>query len=83
VQTAVTHIKSFSSLPVGVGFGIRTPEQAKTVAAFADAVIVGSAIVQKIAENLDSTGKPLPSLQHTVVSFVTAMAAAVHTNEAL
>jgi tryptophan synthase alpha chain len=83
VQTAVNHIKTFSSLPVGVGFGIKTPEQAKTVAAFADAVIVGSAIVQKIAENLDSTGKPLPRLHSTVVSFLTGMAAAVHTNEAL
>ncbi|MFH2011116.1 MAG: tryptophan synthase subunit alpha [Pseudomonadota bacterium] len=41
-------------LPVGVGFGISTPEQAATVARWADGVIVGSAIVKIIEENLNS-----------------------------
>jgi tryptophan synthase alpha chain len=44
------HIKSFTSKPLAVGFGISNPEQAKEVAEHADAVVVGSAIVRRIAE---------------------------------
>jgi tryptophan synthase alpha chain len=44
------HIKRFTSKPLVVGFGISNPEQAKEVAAHADAVVVGSAIVRRIAE---------------------------------
>ncbi len=48
------HIKTarkFTNLPIGVGFGISTPEQARTVSECADAIVVGSAIVKIIAEN--------------------------------
>ncbi len=45
VRDALTRIRAASSLPVAVGFGIRTPEQAGSIAKFADAVVVGSAIV--------------------------------------
>lgn len=48
-------IRAHTTLPVGVGFGIGTPEAAAAVAAFADAVIVGSAIVRRIEE---SAGQP-------------------------
>lgn len=47
----VKRIRSYTDLPVGVGFGISTPEQAARVCRHADAVIVGSAIVNVIAEN--------------------------------
>ena len=46
----VAEIKKTTSLPVSVGFGIGTPEQVRAVAAVADAVVVGSAIVKRIAE---------------------------------
>lgn len=49
----VKKIRRFTNLPVGVGFGISTPEQAARVARSADAVVVGSAIVNVIAENSD------------------------------
>ncbi len=49
LKERVTHIKSLTSLPVAVGFGIKTPEQAKDVAKFSDAVVVGSALVEKLA----------------------------------
>ena len=45
----VAQIRRFSTLPIAVGFGISTPEQAKTVAQHADAVVVGSAIVNLVA----------------------------------
>ena len=47
----VRRIREFTSLPIAVGFGISTPDQVKTVAAKADAVVVGSALVRRIAEH--------------------------------
>ena len=49
VRAKVSGIKRQTTLPVGVGFGIGTPEDAARVAAFADAVVVGSALVKRIA----------------------------------
>ena len=48
VRTKVNGIKKQTALPVGVGFGIGTPDDAARVAAFADAVVVGSALVKRI-----------------------------------
>lgn len=45
----VSQLREFTSLPIAVGFGISTPEQAREVASHADAVVVGSAIVSEIA----------------------------------
>ena len=50
LETLVRSVKRLTRLPVGVGFGISTPEQAAEVATFADAVIVGSAIARVIEE---------------------------------
>lgn len=47
----VRRTKALTSLPVAIGFGISTPEQARAAAATADAVVVGSAIVKKFAES--------------------------------
>ncbi len=49
VEGEVTRLKSFSSLPVAVGFGISTPEDVRAVAEFSDGVVVGSALVKIIA----------------------------------
>lgn len=53
VRQAVTNIRRHTRLPVAVGFGIRTPEQAVAVTQAADAAVVGSALVETIAESLD------------------------------
>lgn len=53
VATAVKNIKKHTSLPVAVGFGIKTKEQAAKIGQSADGVVVGSAIVKAIAETLD------------------------------
>lgn len=50
VKAALERIKKATDLPVAVGFGVRTPQQAAAIAAFADGVVVGSAIVGRIGE---------------------------------
>ena len=50
LETLVRSVKRLTSLPIGVGFGISSPEQAERVGGFADAVIVGSAIARVIEE---------------------------------
>ncbi len=57
VSEAVARIKSHTDLPVCVGFGVRTTEQAKAIGASADGVVVGSAIVAAIAGTLDANDK--------------------------
>lgn len=50
IRAAVTRLKSHTDLPVAVGFGIKAPEQAAMVARLADATVVGSALVERIAK---------------------------------
>ncbi|QFU02972.1 Tryptophan synthase alpha chain [Halomonas sp. THAF5a] len=50
VAQEVEAIRAHTALPIGVGFGIRTPEQAGRIARFADAVVVGSALTDTVAE---------------------------------
>jgi tryptophan synthase alpha chain len=74
IQAAVTRLKNHTDLPVAVGFGIRTPEQAAAVAEVADAAVVGSAIVQLIADNVDDNGQPAADLVDTVLAFARSLA---------
>jgi tryptophan synthase alpha chain len=74
IHAAVTRLKNHTDLPVAVGFGIKTPEQAAAVAQVADAAVVGSSIVQTIADNLDANGQPAAHLVDTVLDFVRALA---------
>ena len=68
----VARIRTHTALPVAVGFGISNPEQAKLVAQHADGVVVGSAVVNQIAQH----GKS-PELVKDVSEFVKSLAAAV------
>jgi tryptophan synthase alpha chain len=61
-------------LPIAVGFGIRDPDSAAAVARCADAAVVGSAIVDRIARGLDEAGKAGPGLVDDVLAFVRALA---------
>ncbi len=60
VEEAVARVKRHTDLPVAVGFGIRTAEQAEAIASVADGAVVGSALVDVIAESLDSHGRSSP-----------------------
>jgi tryptophan synthase alpha chain len=73
IAERVAAIRSLTSVPVAVGFGISNPEQAATVAKLADGVIVGSAIVRKISEYGDTT-----DLAERIADFVRPIAEAVH-----
>jgi tryptophan synthase alpha chain len=53
VAPNVERIRKASGLPVAVGFGIKTPERASAIAQVADAVVVGSALVDEVAEAVD------------------------------
>jgi tryptophan synthase alpha chain len=68
----VARIRAHTDLPIAVGFGISNPEQARTVAATAEAVVVGSAIVHQISQ----LGRD-PALVRRVAEFVKPLAAAV------
>jgi tryptophan synthase alpha chain len=77
IAAAVARLKSATQLPVAVGFGIRDPESAAAVARHADASVVGTAIVDRIARNLDANGKPGPALIDEVLGFVGSLAVGV------
>jgi tryptophan synthase alpha chain len=72
--SAVARIRRQSRLPVAVGFGIRTPEQAQAVARIADAAVVGSALVDEVAAHLDAEGRARPELIAAVLGRVRALA---------
>jgi tryptophan synthase alpha chain len=74
VKSHVERIKRHTKLPVGVGFGIKTPEQAAAVARHADAAVVGSAIVDQVKVALDADGKPKAGLVSGVLGFVKSLA---------
>ncbi len=77
VRAAVERLRRHTRLPVAVGFGIKTPAQAAAVAAVADAAVVGSALVDTVADNLDETGRPRPGLAAEVLSLVGDLARGV------
>lgn len=62
VAKQVENIRKFSDLPICVGFGVKTAEQAKAVAAFADGVVVGSHFVSKIPANISNENEMVSSL---------------------
>ncbi len=74
VAKAVKRLKSHTALPVAVGFGIRTAQQAAAVARDADGAVVGSALVDRIAGNLDAAGKAKPGTAEAVLSLVRELA---------
>ena len=77
VRAAVTRLKGHTDLPVAVGFGIRTPEQAAEVAAVADAAVVGTALVERVKAGLGSDGLAGPDLVEGVTGLVASLAAGV------
>jgi len=77
VRAAVTRLRRFTSLPIAVGFGIKNPAQAAEVAKAADAAVVGTAVVDRLAVNLDPEGRAKPGLVEAVLADIRALAAGV------
>jgi tryptophan synthase alpha chain len=71
IEEAVTRIKQTAQIPVAVGFGVRTPEQAGPIARVADGVVVGSAFIDLIAQHGANAAEPVRVL-------AAALAQAVH-----
>ena len=74
VGDAVARIKRHSALPVVVGFGIKTPEQAAEIAKVADGAVIGSALVSAVAEGLNEQGNTVPGCAERVLERVAALA---------
>lgn len=77
VSAAVDRIKRHTKLPVAVGFGVRSAEQARAIAENADGVVVGSAIVDVLRGSLDKAGKAGPGTVKAVTEFVSVLAQGV------
>ena len=77
VEAALTRLRRHTDLPIAVGFGIKTPEQAAEIAQYADAAVVGSALVSCVEKNLDVNGKPTPACVTSVLDLVGQIAEGV------
>ncbi|MDE2301494.1 MAG: tryptophan synthase subunit alpha [Sphingomonadales bacterium] len=71
IEEAVARLKAATALPVAVGFGVRHPEQAAAIARVADGVVVGSALVELVAQHGAEAAGPVRAL-------TAALAQAVH-----
>ena len=77
ISAAYERITAVTDLPVVTGFGIRTPEQAGEAASRSDGAIVGSAVVEIIAESLDDAGNGTPETVSKIAAFVGELAKGV------
>jgi tryptophan synthase alpha chain len=77
VARNVGRIKAQTPLPVVVGFGVRTPDQAKAIASAADGVVVGSALVDAIAQSLDGDQRATELTVKAVLDLVEQLSAGI------
>jgi tryptophan synthase alpha chain len=77
VSAAVERIKRHTKLPVAVGFGVRSAEQARAIAENADGVVVGSALIDVLRGGLDKAGKGGPATVKAVTELVSQLAEGV------
>ena len=70
IEEAVARLKAATTLPVAVGFGVRTPEQAKAIARVADGVVVGSALVELVGEHGANAAGPVRELTRALADAV-------------
>ena len=77
VTQAIARIKRHTALPVAVGFGVKDAASAASMARGADAVVVGSALVERVRSSLDAAGKATPDTVRAVTSLVAELATGV------
>ena len=77
VAAAVARIKRHTRLPVCVGFGIRTPDQARAIASRADGAVVGTALVDALQGSLDAEGRATTKTVGAVADLVASLAQGV------
>ena len=74
IRKALQTLREHTDLPIAVGFGIKTPEQAAEIARYADAAVVGSALVERIAQSVAADKDPVQA----VLDFTNILANSVH-----
>ncbi len=74
VSEAVARIKRHTKLPVAVGFGVRTAANAREIAQGADAVVVGSALIDRLRDSLDPQGRATDGTVKAVTALVSELA---------
>jgi tryptophan synthase alpha chain len=77
VAANVNRLRNHTDLPIAVGFGVKTAEQARSIAKSADAVVVGSALVSAVKDSLTKAGKPTSKTAKAVHSLVASIASGV------
>jgi len=77
VKSHVVRIKAHTSLPIAVGFGVKTEQQVSALAGLAEGVVVGSALVSAIAQSLDKEGKATRTTEPQVLELVERLASAL------
>jgi tryptophan synthase alpha chain len=77
MTAAIPRIRRVTDLPIAVGFGVRTPEQAAEIARLADGAVVGSALIETLLTTLDDKGRARPDTVSRVLDQVGALADAV------
>lgn len=77
IREAMARLKAHTDLPVAVGFGIKNREQAREVALHADAAVVGSALVDRVKDNLSGEGVPNDGLVDAVLDLVRSLSEGV------
>jgi tryptophan synthase alpha chain len=77
VNDAVSRIKRYTKLPVAVGFGVRDATRARAIAEGADAVVVGSALIDALCDSLDKDGKATKDTVTAVAKLVASLAEGV------
>ena len=77
ISAAYSRISATTDLPIVTGFGIRTPEQAGEAASLSDGAVVGSAVVDIIADNLGADGRGTPEIVSKIAAFVGDLAKGV------
>ena len=78
LRPVIKRLRDHTDLPIAIGFGVNTPEQARDIGALADAVVVGSAIVNAVLAKLDADGKAMPGLVDHVLARVRELADGAH-----
>ncbi|MDP6175050.1 MAG: tryptophan synthase subunit alpha [Rhodospirillales bacterium] len=74
VGKALENLRRHIALPIAIGFGIRTPDQARAMGGVGDAVVVGSALIEQLVAGLDEAGKPLADCADGVLNLVRDLA---------
>ncbi len=74
---AIPRIRAATDLPIAVGFGVRTPQQAATASRVADAAVVASALIDTLASHLDERGRAKPDAVQSVLGQVRTLAQGV------